>query len=240
MIAYCKRKVHKLEEKIYTIPVNEAFDENDGCPFCRLKRILEDTERDLIMGASMMEPDIRIKTNKLGFCRKHFNKMFEMNNRLSLALMLESHLDEVIDKTVIWKDSLLGKDNTKKAHENMEEIRKSCYICQKTEEKFEKMLLCSIILWQNGNEFKEKMSKQPYFCLEHAGMFLEYAKLKLDKKAFAAFAQQLSDIQTKYINSLRDDVSWFCKKFDYRYDAEPWGNSKDSVERTIKFLQSDY
>jgi len=29
------------------------------------------------------------------------------------------------------------------------------------------------------------------------------------------------------------------KKFDYRYDAEPWYNSKDAVERSMKFLRSD-
>lgn len=229
-----------MEEKIYTIPVNEAFDEYDGCPFCRLKRKLEDTERELIMGASMMEPDIRIKTNKLGFCKKHFGKMFEMNNRLSLALMLESHLDEMSGKTVIWKNSLLGKDNTKKASENMEEIFHSCYICEKTKEKFEKMMLCAIILWNNADEFRDKMTKQPYFCLEHASLFLEYAKIKLDKKSFSLFAQQLEEVQSSYISSLKDDVSWFCKKFDYRYENEPWGNSKDSVERAIKFLQGDY
>jgi hypothetical protein len=42
-----------------------------------------------------------------------------------------------------------------------------------------------------------------------------------------------------YLETLTEDVSWFCKKFDYRYDAEPWKNSKDSVERAIKFLRSD-
>ena len=42
-----------------------------------------------------------------------------------------------------------------------------------------------------------------------------------------------------YMSTLTDDVSWFCKKFDYRYGDEPWYNSKDSVERAIKFLRSD-
>ena len=39
-----------------------------------------------------------------------------------------------------------------------------------------------------------------------------------------------------YFDTLREDVSWFCKKFDYRYNDEPWYNSKDAVERAIKFL----
>ena len=90
-----------MKETICTIPINDIFMPKDGCPICRLRRELEDNERELIMGASMMEPDIRIKTNERGFCKKHYMKMFEMNNRLSLALMLESHLNEMRPKTIV-------------------------------------------------------------------------------------------------------------------------------------------
>ena len=31
-------------------------------------------------------------------------------------------------------------------------------------------------------------------------------------------------------------MSWFCKKFDYRYENEPWGNAKDAPERARLFL----
>ena len=63
-------------EQIYTIPVNEAFeasaaDASCGCAFCALYRKLEENELDLILGASMMEPDVRIKTNDEGFCKTH-------------------------------------------------------------------------------------------------------------------------------------------------------------------------
>ena len=52
-------------EKIYTIPVNEAFSESAespecGCPLCTIFNNLEDNELDLILGAAMMEPDTRI------------------------------------------------------------------------------------------------------------------------------------------------------------------------------------
>lgn len=104
-----------MEEKIYTIPVTEAFEKKDGCPFCRLRRDLENTERDLIMGASMMEPDIRIKTNARGFCRRHYKKMFDLNNRLSLALMLESHLKERPTRSPSAKRRCLAKRLTPRA-----------------------------------------------------------------------------------------------------------------------------
>ncbi len=229
-----------MEEKIYTIPVTQSFEKKDGCPFCNLRRELEDAERDLIMGASMMEPDIRIQTNKLGFCRKHYDKMFAVNNRLSLGLMLESHLKEKQGEVAICKKSLFGKDNSAKALENIKELSSSCYICKRVDEKYSKMISTAVLLWQKQTEFRKLMSEQPYFCLPHAALFLENAKLRLDKKTFPAFAEALDEVQSKYMQSLCDDVSWFCKKFDYRYDNEPWGNSKDSVERAIKFLEGDF
>ena len=69
-------------EQIYSIPVNEAFDRVRGgkecaCPFCVLYNKLEEDELDIILGASMMEPDIRIKTNEQGFCDRHFARMLK-------------------------------------------------------------------------------------------------------------------------------------------------------------------
>ena len=50
-----------MEEHIYTIPVNEAFEDESGkCPFCLLYEKLQEDELSLILGASMMEPDVRI------------------------------------------------------------------------------------------------------------------------------------------------------------------------------------
>ncbi len=87
-------------EQIYTIPVNEAFEKSaeEGfhiCPFCIMYNRLEANELDLILGAAMMEPDVRIKTNELGFCDEHLGLMFSRGKRLQLSLMMESHLDSI-------------------------------------------------------------------------------------------------------------------------------------------------
>lgn len=85
-----------MKEQIYTIPVSEAFEARSGkCPLCLLREKWEQNELDLILGASMMEPDIRIQTNEKGFCNDHLHKMYARGNRLPLALTLESHLAEV-------------------------------------------------------------------------------------------------------------------------------------------------
>ena len=56
-----------MREDLCTIPINEVFEPRDGCPFCRMRDMLEDRMATYITGAAMMEPDVRIETNRLGF-----------------------------------------------------------------------------------------------------------------------------------------------------------------------------
>ena len=73
---------------ITNIPIAEVFEEMDGCPICRLRNTLEKRAVEYITGAAMMEPDIRIETNKKGFCYTHYQQILGQRNRLSVALMM--------------------------------------------------------------------------------------------------------------------------------------------------------
>ena len=224
-----------MQEKIYTIPVNEAFEQSEGgCPFCLLFKRLEAAELDLILGASMMEPDIRIVTNKKGFCGKHFTKMFYLKNRLGLALMLESHLDTLKDE--IKTGGFLSKNIGAKPAERIEKLEKSCYVCDRVGEKLDKMLDTAVYLYRTEEDFAKKFNSQRMFCLPHYKRLLESGYSTMDKKHYAQFVEDSDRIVAGYLSSLKADISWFCKKFDYRYESEPWGNSKDSVERSVRFL----
>ena len=228
-------------EQIYTIPVNEAFeasaaDKSCGCPFCAIYNKLENNELDLILGASMMEPDVRIKTNKTGFCRTHYDMMFVRKNRLGMALTLESHLEELKREL---KDGGLGGEMGNKPIKRISQLEQTCYVCERIAFNFDHMIETAVLLWETDEAFPAKLQSQPYFCLPHYRMLLQYGQHRLSKKKMQEFAKQVEAIEEGYLEELKDDVSWFCKKFDYRYDEEPWYNSKDSVERSMKFLRSD-
>ena len=228
-------------EQIYTIPVNEAFeasrdDASCGCPFCTLYNKLENDELELILGASMMEPDVRIQTNKEGFCRTHYDMMFVRKNRLGMALTMESHLHEL--KEDIREGGLLSAP-AQKPIKRIDALEHSCYVCRRIDFNFEHMIETAVILWQTDPDFRQKLVEQPYFCLPHYRRFLACASNRLSKKELKEFAAAVSPVVEQYLDKLSDDVSWFCKKFDYRYDTEPWYDSKDAVERAIRFLRSD-
>ena len=98
----------KIIEHIYTIPLNEQFKKNDGCPICGLFTMLENNEISAITGASMMEPSIRVATNKMGFCFRHFNMMSKNGKRLPVALVIQSHLEKI--RTDIDDMKISGQD----------------------------------------------------------------------------------------------------------------------------------
>ncbi len=230
-------------EQIYTIPVNEAFEASRdnptcGCPLCALYNKLEDDELSLILGASMMEPDIRIKTNKSGFCRTHYDMMFVRKNRLGMALTLESHLDEL--RGEIAESSLpLMPARGDKPVKRIGALEESCYVCTRIAHNFDRMIDTAVYLWDSDEEFRAKFRAQPYFCLPHYRRLLAAGAARFAKKKQVEFAADAAGVVLPYFDKLRGDISWFCKKFDYRYDDEPWHDSKDAVERAIRFLRSD-
>ena len=226
-----------MREHIYTIPVNEAFEDADNeCPFCKLFKKLEEDELMLILGASMMESDIRIKTNEMGFCALHYSKMMPRKNRLGQGLMLESHLDVV--KKDVKKGGLLAFDKTAKPIKSIGRLEDSCYICSRIENNLEKMFDTAAWLYETEKDFRTKFKNVRCFCLPHYGRLLNISKQM--KKPFSDEMIKDADvIVNAYLDKLRSDVSWFCKKFDYRYENEPWGDSKDAIERSIRFLKGD-
>lgn len=235
-----------MAEQIYTIPINEAFDEYCGCPLCRLHAKLEKNSLDYIMGAAMMEPDVRIRTNKLGFCREHFHRMLAMGNRLSMALTLESHLDSVaasIPDLSGVKAGKLGKIKRYSGESPAGELMaqaKSCFVCQRAAEFESKYVSNIIYIWKKDNEFRTKFQNQPYFCMEHTAMMLEEAKKGLSEEAYLSFSTQLLEQCRNQVLALRKNITAFCRSFDHENAGKPLTEEvKKSVEASVAFLSGD-
>lgn len=223
-----------MRDDICTIPVSEVFEESDGCPICRMYHTVEERIIDYIMGDAMMEPDVRIETNKTGFCPEHYDKMMHHRGRLQLALMLETHIKSV-HKDIF--DKKLFNPGNKKADKALK-LSEGCFICDKVEWGISRMIETVYRCYENERDFRELFNNQPQFCLHHYERLMHGADKRKMPKYYSDFANNLTRITADYANTLCDDVSKYCSMYDYRAnkpDAD-WGNSRDSVERTIAFL----
>ena len=223
-----------MRDDICTIPISEVFEVQDGCPLCRMYATVEERILDYILGDAMMEPDVRIETNRLGFCADHYEKLHSHRGRLQLALMLETHVKEV-EKNIFAKK--LFNSDAKKG-KKARGITESCFVCDKVNWGTSRMVETVYRCYENEREFRELFDRQPMFCLPH----YEQLMAGIDKRKLPHYggemAKRLTEITGNYAKTLVEDISKYCSMYDYRNNVEgaDWGNSRDAVERCIAFL----
>ena len=104
-----------MKEQLHTIPISDAMANAGECPFCYIERKTEEHMMDFVLGhgASYMEADIRGMTDREGFCRAHFKKMFDYGNSLGNAWILKTlykrHLEEMDREFKHFKPENTGK-----------------------------------------------------------------------------------------------------------------------------------
>lgn len=232
-----------MAERIFTIPINEAFDEKCGCPLCRMRDKLEEQTVDSALGAAMMEPAVRIDMNREGFCREHMQAMYRKKNKLALGLIFESRLDELaamLDQPAAGgKKGLFSKKEAKgDAAETLQEQAKSCYACKRI--RHTEMRYCSNTawLWESDPAFRDKLKAQPFFCVGHGAMLLRVAKEELKEKDYASLYEAVTAIMRSAIAALRQDVTGFNVSFDHRNEGKVLSEAeRSSLERAIELLK---
>jgi len=63
------------------------------------------------------------------------------------------------------------------------------------------------------------------------------AQQHLSGDALRNLTKTLKEIELQNLRRVADEVEWFTRKFDYRNQDEPWGNSRDAVERALNKLR---
>ena len=225
-----------MKPDITTIPITEIFTRTDGCPICRMRSMLEEQYAEYITGAAMMAPDVRIVTNRLGFCNRHYSMMINGGPRLSNALILQTHIDEV-RKKVFPKNS--SDPPSKKMLESIHELDGTCYVCDRVEHDILHLLSTVYVQFGKDEEFREQYRSQDYICLDHYALIMaNVSKKAMDKSSLREFYEATNALSKGYMDTLYDDVTHFTTMYDYRNSGGDYKNSKDSIERAVSFITS--
>ena len=235
-----------------TAPVLDAYKENCECPLCRLRIINEDSCVDSMLSSAYMEPEYRIRTNEIGFCPRHFELMYNRRNRLGVALMTHTHMQEVITsleemlksgelKRAGLCASLRGGKNDKSGDSLPQKIRAridGCFICEQMGNSIDRYAYTIAQLYFSNTEFKAMFDQSKGFCLPHLALVLEMAEKTLSAEQLKTFKNAVAEVELSNLKRIEGELEWFTLKFDYRNNDKPWGNSRDAVERSINKLMS--
>lgn len=236
-----------MKEQLYTIPVNDAFAVDCECPVCSMYDSLEKDAIEFTMGPSYMEDDIRMETNKIGFCTHHVKQLYKHQNRLGLALILHTHmqhtnrdLEDLLSSDKPVKKGLFAKktENASPVTEYIENLNHSCYICNRIDRIFARYLATIYHCYEHDEEFRRKFAASKGFCTKHFGMLYEGAPSSLSGKRLPEFIKTLNEVYLTNMKRVTDDLEWFTDKFDYRNEDKPWKNSKDALPRSMNKTNS--
>lgn len=229
-----------MKEKLYSIPVNDAFNEACECPVCAMRKVLEDNAVQYTMGPSYMEDDTRAMTDALGFCQKHVKDVYNMENRLGMSLVLKTHFDKVINdikkmSVVPIKPKSLFKKETEKSPivEYVETLNSTCFVCKRIDDVFDRYIDTIFYLWKSDDAFRKKFDSCKGFCTTHYAILIKESPNKLKGDKLTTFVDILNSLYIANMERVRDDLEWFINKNDYKYANEPWNNAKDAIPRAL-------
>ncbi len=241
-----------MKAHLHTIPVTEAFESGDECPFCYLERQAEQSAIRYAAGpaASYMEPEIRAETDQTGFCRIHMQKLFDYGNALGAALMVQSHLitlrenlrEEIEGFEAPAKRGLFSKKRP--AEENglpkriLAQVDR-CFICERMDATMDRYFQTFFAMIKDG-EFRSQVESSKGFCLRHFGELLESAEMYLPGGQREWFYRAVFPLMEENLQRVQEDLDWLVCKYDYRNLNADWKNSKDALQRAMQKIQGIY
>ena len=237
-----------MQYHLDTIPVWEAMEQKTECPLCALRQQTEQEEIERTLGSGVMEPAVRIRFNERGVCKAHQQMLYGRQNRLGHALLMDSHVKEQLahlqklNKQLSASDKLRhawlpGKGTPDTLADELQALASRCVVCDMLEEHMARYRYTFLHLWKTSKEFQSAWAASQGVCLPHAAELISDAHSQLNRAQQAEFAAQALDRLTERLTEDEKDLDWFTRKFDYRNQAEPWGNSKTALERVVNRLR---
>lgn len=245
-----------MKEQLHTIPINDAMTNAGECPFCYIERKTEEHAMDYVLGhgASYMEADIRDMTDKEGFCRTHFKKMFDYGNSLGNAWILKTltlrHIEEMQKEFKNFKPEASGKKGGLFGRKNdangnssnsivnwIDRRESSCFICTTVQNTFLAYMKTFFNMYKNDADFRRQVKETKGFCLSHFKILIQGADEAFNDRERKEFYDMVLPLMQENMQRIHEDVAWFVEKYDYKNKDADWKNSRDAIQRSMQKLR---
>lgn len=198
-----------MQYQIQTAPIWDAYKTNDGCPLCSIFKARESRLVSQYLAENVMDPDFRVAVNNRGFCPEHTRALFAGQNKLGLALQLETRsaaLCELLKKSPTDKKSAAKLADTVNSH-------RGCVICDALKEPMDRYCMTVAEMYDNESDFPELFAAARH-CVEH-GVLLLYAAKYAGKKT-AGYLYALTSGLRRDLGKAETALRAFADCFDFR------------------------
>ncbi|MFU0799737.1 MAG: DUF6062 domain-containing protein [Xylanivirga thermophila] len=245
-----------MGNRIYHIPLWDAFKKDSDCPICLLQKSLEVKYQNAILDTqSFMEEEFDEIFGHYTICSMHLDNLYKNFDKFGLALLMNkllareiSHMEDIknhednekssIRKNFVDRFIEIGAYKQKKDKDkDTASIKKPCFICKSVNEGTNMYIESLILLWRENDDFKDVYKNSKGFCQRHFYNIIDKSHNILEDEDLNEFIELNYALQKINIQALTDELKWFIKKFNYEFASEPWGRSKTALMRSITKLK---
>lgn len=223
--------------QLETIPVWDGIKSGSECFICDLMKQAEDDSLRFYLGASVMNPETRIRVNTTGFCPQHTSMLVMSGSPNSMAVMWESHFAKTRESLEKNLRELKNAKNLKKTAQTLDDVMKNresgCLICDRMKGRLDRYCFTIPYLWGQDPEFRKAFSESKGFCLHHMVHILKMATEALDSKQQKEFAAQMSELQERNLERVAHDLWYMAEHYKSENRDKPWNGCEDAQVRAV-------
>jgi hypothetical protein len=235
-----------MNKDLSQIHIWEAFENaNTECAICDITRKSKHRLIESLFVEMVMDYNFQVSLGKENsFCKEHFQALYDSNDKLGLAILVDKILENERNKISNIKNNKPQTSNRYKPKkifnpftkgQRVDKLtKKECYLCHKIKSSVNNSIELLIMLWEKDEEFRNLYNSSKGFCMEHFNALMEIGNLRIKNKAsLLLFKDKTIDLQLENNIRLQNELQWFIKKFNYLFEDEPWGTSRDSLIRSL-------
>lgn len=202
-----------MQYQIQTAPIWDAYKTQDSCPLCAIFKARESKLVAQFLAENVMDPDFRVAVNTHGFCPEHTRALFAGQNKLGLALQLETRsaaLFELLKKT----------PEDKKAADKLADAidkRCGCVICDALREPMSRYYMTVAEMYLQESDFPAIFT-EAHHCVKHTVMLLHAAKYA--GKKTEGYLSALTAGLRRDLKKSEKDLRAFADCFDFRNSGQ--------------------
>ena len=204
--------------KLEISKVHDAYGRPGECPLCLLEEDAEKTYLRSFQHSRVMEPNVRVQTNRQGFCPGHFRKLYDGENKLGLGLVVHTHLQSLRRIVEAELDSLVksaggrnGRDRAAAEAAALAKRNGSCFICGLLDADVQRYVVTILYLWSKDPEFPPVFRASRGFCIPHFARVLDQASTAMRADRFERWLADAVPLMKASLESLDGDLRAFTQ-----------------------------
>ena len=229
-----------MKIQLETIPVWEGVKEGSECFICSLMKKAEEDGVRYYLSSAVMTPEVRVETNRDGFCTHHFSLLAEGGKPQSLALVMDTYYDESKRLYAPGFEKIQSASSPRKLEkavssffESVGEREKGCLICSRMEERLVRYCYTVAALWKEDQEFRKALEDSKGFCIHHTQQLYRMAKEALSGDDLVEYGKLLFALLEKNLARVQHDDWWMTQKYKSENKDKPWNGCEDAQKRAV-------